>query len=224
MVTIASTGRTDHQAELADYNVLVELMNMDSERALVDSELDQLRHANGNEALLVEKLFLNRKEKENEVQEIENQIEQVSFNSESPWRNNEQGGAAGAGTFLPEAGAGDGAAMTFHPEPEPEPEPILFIRSRSRSRSCLKFPRLRIPPSALKVMVPPLTVFVVSVLKCQGDGAAPPHPRVMLAPLEVLEALLNVMFLPPKPSVVPLRVMVRPSKCPWRPSMGCCRR
>ncbi|KAF0297864.1 Intraflagellar transport protein 74 [Amphibalanus amphitrite] len=60
----------DHQAELADYNVLVELMNMDSERALVDSELDQLRHANGNEALLVEKLFLNRKEKENEERRL----------------------------------------------------------------------------------------------------------------------------------------------------------
>ena len=62
---------------MADYNVLVELMNMDSDRSLVDREFEELKHGNGKEALLVEKLFLNRKEKENEVQEVENQIEQV---------------------------------------------------------------------------------------------------------------------------------------------------
>ena len=63
---------------MADYNVLVELMNMDSDRSLVDREFEELKHSNGKEALLVEKLFLNKKEKENEVQDIENQIEQVT--------------------------------------------------------------------------------------------------------------------------------------------------
>ena len=76
LITIAHLV-ADHQAELADYNVLVELMNMDSDRSLVDGEFEELKHTNGKEALLVEKLFLNRKEKENEVQEIESQIEQV---------------------------------------------------------------------------------------------------------------------------------------------------
>ena len=72
-----TSGPTEHQAELADYNVLVELMNMDSDRSVVDGEFEELKHSNGKEALLVEKLFLSRKEKENDVQEVENQIEQV---------------------------------------------------------------------------------------------------------------------------------------------------
>ncbi|XP_037077075.1 intraflagellar transport protein 74 homolog [Pollicipes pollicipes] len=66
----------EHQAELADYNVLVELMNMDSDRSVVDGEFEELRHRNGKEALLVEKLFMNRKEKENEIHDVENQIDQ----------------------------------------------------------------------------------------------------------------------------------------------------
>ncbi|XP_043213246.1 intraflagellar transport protein 74 homolog isoform X1 [Amphibalanus amphitrite] len=63
------------QAELADYNTLVEIMNMDSEKQVVDEQTAAMNEKNEKNRKQVDSLYLTRKQKEDEGMQLERDIE-----------------------------------------------------------------------------------------------------------------------------------------------------
>ncbi|XP_037078948.1 intraflagellar transport protein 74 homolog [Pollicipes pollicipes] len=62
------------QAELADYNTLVEIMNMDSEKRAVDEQMAAMKEKNEHDRKKVDGLYLTRKQKEADIAETEKGI------------------------------------------------------------------------------------------------------------------------------------------------------
>ncbi|KAF0287224.1 Intraflagellar transport protein 74 [Amphibalanus amphitrite] len=71
------------QAELADYNTLVEIMNMDSEKQVVDEQTAAMNEKNEKNRKQVDSLYLTRKQKEDEGMQLERDIEKVKENNDA---------------------------------------------------------------------------------------------------------------------------------------------
>ena len=65
------------QGELADYTTLVEIMNMDSEKQVVDDQSEAMREKNERDRQKVDSLYLTRKQKEDDGDQAEKDIEKV---------------------------------------------------------------------------------------------------------------------------------------------------
>lgn len=62
---------------MADYNLLVDLINTDAERVEVDLETKELREANQQEAEQLDALFTLKQDLETTMRQLENEIEEV---------------------------------------------------------------------------------------------------------------------------------------------------
>ena len=80
MVGEVLTGRAAAgiQGELADYNTLVEIMNMDSEKRVVDEQTETMHEKNEKDRSKVDSLYLTRKQKEDEGTQAEKDIQKVN--------------------------------------------------------------------------------------------------------------------------------------------------
>ena len=65
------------QGGLADYNLLVDLINTDTERAEVDLEAKDLHQTNQEEAEQLDALFTRKQDLEATMRQLENEIEEV---------------------------------------------------------------------------------------------------------------------------------------------------
>lgn len=65
------------QGGLADYNLLVDLINTDAERAEVDLETKELHQTNQQEAEQLDALFTRKQNLEATMRQLENEIEEV---------------------------------------------------------------------------------------------------------------------------------------------------
>lgn len=65
------------QGTLADYNLLVDLINTDAERAEVDLETKELHEANQQEAEQLDAMFTLKQDLESTMRQLENEIEEV---------------------------------------------------------------------------------------------------------------------------------------------------
>ena len=66
----------ESQGTLADYNLLVDKLNTDTERAEVESEADALKNNNISESKEVDLLFAEKQEKMNKIKQLEMEIDQ----------------------------------------------------------------------------------------------------------------------------------------------------
>lgn len=65
------------QGNLADYNLLVDLINTDVERAEVDLETKELHETNQQEAEQLDAMFTIKQDLESTMRQLENEIEEV---------------------------------------------------------------------------------------------------------------------------------------------------
>lgn len=63
---------------MADYNLLVDLMNTDTEQVEVNEDVKQLKETNDEKMSKLDTLFVQKQEKENLMRQLENEIEEVS--------------------------------------------------------------------------------------------------------------------------------------------------
>ncbi|XP_067002650.1 intraflagellar transport protein 74 homolog isoform X2 [Anabrus simplex] len=67
---------TETQGQLADYNLVVDKLNTDTEKAEIDAECQELKNRNNEEASQIDQLFAQRQQKEEIIKQLEMEIEQ----------------------------------------------------------------------------------------------------------------------------------------------------
>ncbi|XP_076056589.1 intraflagellar transport protein 74 homolog isoform X1 [Oratosquilla oratoria] len=74
---------TELQGTLADYNLLLDLINTDAEKAEVDEDWKELKDANDREAAKLDALFSHRQDLEKSIRQLEHEIEEERHMGES---------------------------------------------------------------------------------------------------------------------------------------------
>jgi intraflagellar transport protein 74 len=64
---------------LADYNLVVDKINTDTEKDEVDAECRELKEKNDQEMTQLEQLFSQRQQRETHIGQLEKEIEQVFY-------------------------------------------------------------------------------------------------------------------------------------------------
>lgn len=65
------------QGQLADYNLVVDKVNTDTEKGEVDAECKELKELNDQATVELEQLLSQRQQKEAQIRQLEKEIEQV---------------------------------------------------------------------------------------------------------------------------------------------------
>jgi predicted nucleic acid-binding Zn-ribbon protein len=65
------------QGQLADYNLVVDKVNTDTEKGEVDAECKELKEQNDQAMAELEQLLSQRQQKEAQIRQLEKEIEQV---------------------------------------------------------------------------------------------------------------------------------------------------
>jgi intraflagellar transport protein 74 len=69
----------EFQGQLADYNLVVDKINTDTERDEVDAECRELKERNDQAMTQLEELFSQRQQIEAQIGQLEKEIEQVFY-------------------------------------------------------------------------------------------------------------------------------------------------
>lgn len=65
------------QGQLADYNLVVDKVNTETEKGEVDAECKELKEQNDQATIELEQLLSQRQQKEAQIRQLEKEIEQV---------------------------------------------------------------------------------------------------------------------------------------------------
>ena len=68
---------TELQGQLADYNLVIDKINTNSDKSQIDAEAYELKEENDRQAEALEQLFEQTRIKEQQIQQLENEIQNV---------------------------------------------------------------------------------------------------------------------------------------------------